>query len=267
LADIKKLTEGGIHTVEALAHAPKKELLAIKGLSEAKVEKLQKEGARLLALSRLLFPNTTCQHANMPGRLCVCTAAWKLVPMGFTTASIVAEQRGEIIQVTTGCKELDTILEGERAQGPPHLHLPVLLLPVATRAHPGVHLRHRRRRDRVDHRALWRVPQREDPAVPHVMRHVPGESDPRHTMPAHPMLRLAASGCTMTLFDPVLSCYMELIQGRVAAAAADRHGWRGGQGAVHRHRGHLPATAAGPDCRAVRCLPCAPGHPEFRHAC
>ncbi|KAL6749248.1 DNA repair protein RAD51-like protein 1-like protein [Haematococcus lacustris] len=80
-ADIKKLIEGGIHTVEALAHAPKKELTAIKGISEAKVDKLQQ-------------------------------AAWKLVPMGFTTAAVVAEQRGEIVQVTTGCKELDSILEG-----------------------------------------------------------------------------------------------------------------------------------------------------------
>ncbi|MEW5311151.1 MAG: hypothetical protein WDW38_002889 [Sanguina aurantia] len=43
-ADIKKLTEGGIHTVETLAHCSKKELLLIKGLSEAKIEKLQKEG-------------------------------------------------------------------------------------------------------------------------------------------------------------------------------------------------------------------------------
>jgi hypothetical protein len=40
------------------------------------------------------------------------SAAWKLVPMGFTTASIVAEQRAELIKVTTGCKELDNILEG-----------------------------------------------------------------------------------------------------------------------------------------------------------
>ena len=32
--------------------------------------------------------------------------------MGFTTAAVVAEQRGDIIQVTTGCKELDSILEG-----------------------------------------------------------------------------------------------------------------------------------------------------------
>lgn len=39
-------------------------------------------------------------------------AAWKLVPMGFTTAAIVAEQRAELIKVTTGCKELDDILEG-----------------------------------------------------------------------------------------------------------------------------------------------------------
>ena len=32
--------------------------------------------------------------------------------MGFTTAAIVAEQRGDIIQVTTGCKAVDDILEG-----------------------------------------------------------------------------------------------------------------------------------------------------------
>jgi RecA/RadA recombinase len=32
--------------------------------------------------------------------------------MGFTTAAVVAHQRGDIIQITTGCKELDTILEG-----------------------------------------------------------------------------------------------------------------------------------------------------------
>jgi hypothetical protein len=32
--------------------------------------------------------------------------------MGFTTAAIVAEQRAELIKVTTGCKELDDILEG-----------------------------------------------------------------------------------------------------------------------------------------------------------
>jgi len=48
-----------------------------------------------------------CRSINL-----IVGAAWKLTPMGFTTAAVVAEQRGDIIQVTTGCKELDTILEG-----------------------------------------------------------------------------------------------------------------------------------------------------------
>ena len=38
--------------------------------------------------------------------------AWKLCPMGFTTASIVAEQRSDLVTVTTGSKELDSILDG-----------------------------------------------------------------------------------------------------------------------------------------------------------
>ncbi|KAK9834052.1 hypothetical protein WJX81_005963 [Elliptochloris bilobata] len=80
-SDIKKLKEGGINTVESLAHSTKKELCAIKGISEAKVAKMQ-------------------------------TEAWKVVPMGFTTATVIAEQRVEIVQITTGCKEFDTVLEG-----------------------------------------------------------------------------------------------------------------------------------------------------------
>lgn len=38
--------------------------------------------------------------------------AWKLCPMGFTTASVVAEQRSDLVTVTTGSKELDAILDG-----------------------------------------------------------------------------------------------------------------------------------------------------------
>ena len=44
-ADIKKLTDNGIHTVESLAHAPRKELLQIKGISEPKCDKLLAEGS------------------------------------------------------------------------------------------------------------------------------------------------------------------------------------------------------------------------------
>ncbi len=49
-ADIKKLREGHVNTVEAVARATKKELTSIKGLSDAKVDKLQNEGAAQQAL-------------------------------------------------------------------------------------------------------------------------------------------------------------------------------------------------------------------------
>ena len=38
--DIKKLEEAGFHTVEAVAFTPKKHLVLVKGLSEAKVDKI-----------------------------------------------------------------------------------------------------------------------------------------------------------------------------------------------------------------------------------
>jgi hypothetical protein len=41
--DVKKLKENGIHSVESLAHSNKRDLILMKGLSEAKVDKMQKE--------------------------------------------------------------------------------------------------------------------------------------------------------------------------------------------------------------------------------
>ena len=38
--DIKKMEEAGFHTVEAVAFTPKKHLIIVKGLSEAKVDKI-----------------------------------------------------------------------------------------------------------------------------------------------------------------------------------------------------------------------------------
>ena len=64
-ADIKKLKEGGVNTVDYLAHATKKELCAIKGLSEAKVAKLQTEG------DVLYTPN----HCFLPAELCLSPCA------------------------------------------------------------------------------------------------------------------------------------------------------------------------------------------------
>jgi len=79
--DLNKLRENGFHTVESVAFAVKKQLIAIKGISEAKADKIQKE-------------------------------AEKLVQMGFVTATEVQQNRVEILQLTTGSKDLDSLLQG-----------------------------------------------------------------------------------------------------------------------------------------------------------
>lgn len=79
--DVKKLREGGLFTVEAVAYTSRKDLLKIKGISEAKVDRLTE-------------------------------AASKLVPMGFQSATHMHEQRGDVIQISTGSKEVDKVLGG-----------------------------------------------------------------------------------------------------------------------------------------------------------
>ena len=44
---------------------------------------------------------------------CIVIAASKLVPLCFTSASNIHAQRQEIIQITSGSRELDNILEGD----------------------------------------------------------------------------------------------------------------------------------------------------------
>lgn len=79
--DVKKLQEAGYHTIEAVAYTPKKALLGIKGISEAKADKLLNEAS-------------------------------KLVPMGFTTATEFHQRRSELVMITTGSKELDKLMQG-----------------------------------------------------------------------------------------------------------------------------------------------------------
>ncbi|KAH6779193.1 RAS associated with diabetes protein 51 [Perilla frutescens var. hirtella] len=84
--DIKKLKDAGLCTVESVAYSPRKELLQIKGISDAKVDKIIEAG--------------------------MLSSSSKLVPLGFTSATQLHAQRLEIIQITSGSKELDKILEG-----------------------------------------------------------------------------------------------------------------------------------------------------------
>lgn len=79
--DIKKLKAEGFHTVESIAYTPKKNLLLVKGISEAKADKISQEAS-------------------------------KAVPLGFTTASEFHNRRSELICLTTGSKQLDTLLGG-----------------------------------------------------------------------------------------------------------------------------------------------------------
>jgi DNA repair protein RAD51 len=43
-SDTKKLADAGLNTIEAVAFTPKKTLLTIKGISEAKADKILTEG-------------------------------------------------------------------------------------------------------------------------------------------------------------------------------------------------------------------------------
>ncbi|KAL5702915.1 Meiotic recombination protein dmc1 [Ranunculus cassubicifolius] len=79
--DVKKLQEAGIYTCNGLMMQTKKHLTGIKGLSEAKVDK-------------------------------ICEAAEKLVNFGYVTGSDVLLRRKSVIRVTTGSQALDELLGG-----------------------------------------------------------------------------------------------------------------------------------------------------------
>lgn len=101
--DVKKLQEAGLHTIEAVAYTPKKMLLAIKGISDNKADKI--------------LVNLNCDHSYVCILLFYMSffykmEAYKLIPMGFTTASEFHVKRSEIIQLTTGSKEFDKLLQG-----------------------------------------------------------------------------------------------------------------------------------------------------------
>eukprot|EP00752_Nemacystus_decipiens_P009397 g8400.t1 len=79
--DVQRLSEAGYCTVESIAHCTIRKLVEVKGISEQKAAKLKE-------------------------------TVYKLVPIGFTTASQHLLQRQDLITLTTGSKELDKLLEG-----------------------------------------------------------------------------------------------------------------------------------------------------------
>ncbi|ETW00125.1 DNA repair protein RAD51, variant 1 [Aphanomyces invadans] len=80
-SDINKLKDAGFHTVDAIAMATKRQLIGIKGITEAKADKMLK-------------------------------AAREMVNVGFTTAADVMQSRKDLITLTTGSSALDELLRG-----------------------------------------------------------------------------------------------------------------------------------------------------------
>lgn len=88
-----------MHTVESVAYTPKKVLTAIKGISEAKADKIIQEGTLALGwVSANGLLNTSTAH--------------KIIPLGFQSATEVHARRSELVCITTGSKQLDTLLGG-----------------------------------------------------------------------------------------------------------------------------------------------------------
>ena len=80
-SDITKLRDAGFNSIEAITYSTKKTLVAIKGLSEIKVDK-------------------------------IIDACSKICKMGFAPSNIFLEKRKNLVFLTTGSSELDKLLGG-----------------------------------------------------------------------------------------------------------------------------------------------------------
>ena len=116
--DVKKLEDAGLCTVESVAFSPRKELLQIKGISDAKVDKIIQAGMSLSSLYSHTLQYCFCclfvlQYYAISLCLFFSLPASKLVPLGFTSAGQLHAQRLGFIQITSGSRELGKVLEAE----------------------------------------------------------------------------------------------------------------------------------------------------------
>ncbi|KAH3901900.1 recombinase DMC1 SCDLUD_001684 [Saccharomycodes ludwigii] len=81
VSDLSKLKSGGIYSVQSVLSTTRRNMIKIKGLSEVKVEKIKE-------------------------------AANKIIKVGFIPASLQASHRENVFSISTGSKNLDSILGG-----------------------------------------------------------------------------------------------------------------------------------------------------------
>ncbi|VFQ98281.1 unnamed protein product [Cuscuta campestris] len=111
---VEQLQDSGLYTVESVMYAPRKDLVQIKGISEAKVDKIIEAGLSFSVLTTSCFTRC-CNYAYQQTNLTNTNQQlqnWCPWALGFTCASQLHAQRLEIIQITSGSKELDKVLEG-----------------------------------------------------------------------------------------------------------------------------------------------------------
>ena len=79
--EVRKLQEAGYFTCESLGMTTKRELLTVKGIGESKADKILAEAS-------------------------------KYVTTGFVSAKDIQQYRAEVMQISTGSKDLDKLLDG-----------------------------------------------------------------------------------------------------------------------------------------------------------
>jgi hypothetical protein len=103
--DCRKLYDAGLHTIEAVAYQPKKVLAAIKGISEAKADKILGEGT---CTRNTMLLGQGIQQFRINAHV-----ALKILPLGFTSATEIHNRRVELVRISTGSKNLDALLAGK----------------------------------------------------------------------------------------------------------------------------------------------------------
>lgn len=99
--DISKLKANGYYTIASVHAATRRNLLKIKGFSEIKVDKV-KDALAKCQVHTVLTHQSYKPHSPEP----------QPSGGGFQTAHELGQQRKRVIKISTGSKQLDTVLGG-----------------------------------------------------------------------------------------------------------------------------------------------------------
>lgn len=64
-SDVKNLQDAGFHTIDSLFYAPKKSLLAVRGISEQKADKILAEAGKFMYIGFTLATEIHLKRSNL----------------------------------------------------------------------------------------------------------------------------------------------------------------------------------------------------------